>query len=74
MMLAPIQVKNPRTLMLIHRERELGAGRNLTEATENLIAEAAEHRRTQRERDTVAGQGDGANGESVAPINRRGSD
>ena len=68
-----LQLKNPRTIDLVEREQLNGGGRSLTETAENMIAEAAEHRRAQRERDTVSGQSDGANGESAAPINRRGS-
>lgn len=59
-----LQVRNPRTINLVERERKHGAGRSLTEVAENLISEAAEHRAAQRQSDdTVAGQGEGANGE-----------
>lgn len=43
-----VNLRNPRTVRLIVEEQRRGAGRNVTEAAENLIAEAVESRRAKR--------------------------
>lgn len=45
-----IAIRNPRVLEVVDEEIEHGAGRNATEAAENLILAAAETRRVDRAR------------------------
>lgn len=47
---ATIAIRNPRVLEVIDAEFKEGAGRNATEAAENLILDAAERRRMDRDR------------------------
>ena len=44
-----IQIRNPRIKQLVAEEQAHGAGRNASEAAENLISEAVEARRLKRE-------------------------
>jgi hypothetical protein len=45
-----VTLRNPRVIETLIRETGEGAGRNATETADNLILEAAEHRRVSRER------------------------
>jgi len=59
-----IQIKNPRTRELVADEMKFGAGRNATEAAENLIEEAAEMRRLRR---ALQGQEPASKSEQLEP-------
>lgn len=45
-----IAIRNPRVLDVVREELAQGAGRNATEAAENLILVGAEHRKLDRAR------------------------
>lgn len=50
-MIESIQIRNPRVRQLVAEElKHPGVGRNFTEAAENLILDAIDRRRAERER------------------------